>query len=107
MIVDSYHNKIFKNYEGKMVKGIRASSHSPMDVTQAANNRLNETKDKVISAMEMLGLTVTNEYGIVTFTSKAEKKPITLVMSEHRFPTYSGRDLDPGYQTTWLTFSFK
>jgi len=91
--------KTYKAWDGKMVKGISLSCHSPMDVTDAAYERIIAKTCKVKQALSELLTQVEGRF-IVSET----KKSITyLALYELRLPTYHySMNLDSGYQTTYL-----
>ena len=93
------NSKTYKGWDGKMVKGIALSSHSPMDVTDAAYERIIAKTIKVKQALSQVVKQVEGRF-VVSET----KKTITyLELFAQRLPTYSHcMDLDPGYTTTYL-----
>ena len=93
------NSKTYKGWDGKMVKGIALSSHSPMDVTDAAYERIIAKTVKVKQALSEVVKAVEGRF-IISET----KKTITyLELYEQRLPTYSYcMNLDPGYTTTYL-----
>lgn len=90
--------KCMTDHEGKRMKGIYLSSHSPMDVTSASSDRITTTKNKVLSKLQHLNK-IDGRY-VVEETAKT----ITyLYLATERHRTYSWKaNLDDGYQTSYL-----
>jgi hypothetical protein len=90
--------KCMTDHDGKRMKGIYLSSHSPMDVTSAASDRIRETTNKVLNKLQHLNK-VDGRY-VVEETSRT----ITyLYLATERHRTYSWKaNLDEGYQTSYL-----
>ena len=93
--------KCLKEY-GKRVKGIHCSSHSPMDVTSVASDRVIANVQAVHSKMiAMLGRP-DKETGRYT-VSETSRSITYLSLHEERKPTYTrSANLDDGYQSTYL-----
>lgn len=90
--------KCMVDHAGKRMKGIYLSSHSPMDVTSAASERIAANKQAVFNKLQHLK-TDAGRY-VVAETSKT----ITyLYLATERLRTYSRKaNLDEGYQTSYL-----
>lgn len=84
--------------DNKRMKGIYLSSHSPMDVTSAASDRITKTVNEVRNKLHHLSKV--NERYVVEETAKT----ITyLYLATERHRTYSWKaNLDDGYQTSYL-----
>jgi hypothetical protein len=99
------NKKAFLKSNGKLIHGIYASGHGPLDVTQLANERVTETFNRVCRSMEKLGLaTVSKQRDCVHLVANpGNRNQVQVYLSVKRYPTYplSSR-MDPGYETSWV-----
>ena len=91
-------SKCMVDHDNKRMKGIYLSSHSPMDCTSAATDRIRQTVNAVRNSLHHLNKV--NERYVVEETSRT----ITyLYLATERHRTYSWKaNLDEGYQTSYL-----
>ena len=84
--------KCYTNFEGKRVKGIKATNRGPLDITDAADKRIDELTCKIIDTFRKEYFKVEN--GI--FTSPDGKLSFNFI--EETYPQYTrSANLDDGY----------
>jgi len=95
-------SKCMTDYDGKRMKGIYCTSHSPMDVTSAASDCVREVAQSVHS--KMVALLGKPEGDSSRYIVAETSRSITyLYLATERHRTYSWKaNLDDGYQTTYL-----
>jgi len=105
MNVDSFHDKTYKNWEGKSFKGIKGGSRGPMTCTSAHLNHNREVVDKVEEAFKYQELTGYYRSGdnLNISIQINEKQKRVLEFTWDTFPSNApSRDLDDSYETYWF-----
>lgn len=92
---------------GKLILGIKLASHSPMDATSAANNKIKQLSKEVIEHLRDK-VDVESKNDLIYFTAnKGTKKEFKIVASVSQYPTYDrSMNRDRDYVTSWLVFNF-
>jgi len=93
-----FDTKCVKDHDGKRIKGIHLSSHSPMDVTSAASdrvrNRTNEVHNRLSHLKQVNGSYVVEE---------TARTITTLYLATERHRSYARSvGYDNGYQSSYL-----
>lgn len=88
--------------DGKMIKGIFASSHSPMDVTSVKRDRANENFNTVVNAiLAKFGGEITLDHHNLKIITIGKK---TVNVSMNSYPLYAPEErMDHGYTQSIVT----
>ena len=94
---------------GKLIAGIHLSSHSPMNVTSAARDRVTKKLKEIEQKLKDFGLSVTSKtHSSLTITANADtKKAFSISAFVNSYPTYDrSMNYDNDYLSDWLIFNF-
>ena len=104
MIVNSFKSASYK----PLTKGLRGGSIGPMTATDAYRNRNREVVERLEKSLWNFTGSKAREREYETYDLvwrfPAGKKDLIYKFMWSLYPSNSGRDLDPGYQTYWLTY---
>lgn len=101
MELNSFQSKTFKNFDGKMVKGLQGASIGPMTSTSAYINQNSQVENQVV---EKIGRQYVKNWNPGLFIEfEIENKSIRLSWNLYR--TYAHNDYDASYKTYWLSVS--
>ncbi len=93
-----YESKCVKGHDGKRINGIHLSSHSPMDVTSVAGDRVRSKTNEVHNKLRHL--TQVNDSYVVEETARTRT---TLYLATERHRSYARSvGYDEGYQSSYL-----
>lgn len=103
--------KSYKTLDNKFVKGIRGGSIGPMTMTDAHLKHNSDAVEKLVEKLRVLRPDVvehTANGGVNITIQVSEKQNRVLHFSWSQYPSNAASmDLDPDYQTYWLTMSQK
>lgn len=110
LYVDSHTNKPYKNFAGKMVKGIRGGSIGPMTVTNEHLNHNREVENQVKDALKELEYETCEDHsnGFKITIQINAKQNSEISFNWGLYPAYHPtRNLDSSYQNYWLVPTIK
>ena len=96
---------------GKLVQGIKGSTHSPMDVTSLAFNRTNDVREEIKNKLQDIMILENDSKVHMNFIAnkgKGKKQEFKVIINRAFFQTYERSiNLDSGYKTSWWILRFE
>ena len=95
--------KVYRDYNNKIVKGVRGGSIGPMTVTDAAITHNKETLERVCNALRDIGVSYdyTDNSGIAMHYIKGKKR-VNIRLSASLFPAYYRSIYSPEYKNYYI-----
>ena len=102
MTVNNYQTKMYKDWNGKTHKGIRASSFGPMTCTNAHVTLAEEVLQNIVNKLEPLCHTLQSIDGGYQFVFDLGNKYRTIIFTQGIFPCYAREaGYDEGYKNIY------